>query len=167
MVSYILHVQLLSMLLHVLSILNSRQPFIGLSKCDLGKGWCGNLNLFIQNTSMAFVYLQHNQHLYVHAIRELHPSPPSHSYMQVFDWHLMLSECSLRLGILYHSLFFAHKGGKQQPASRACIRVLTPYPKPDWNQGKRWSPLGQPHPLTLVKVRWLGQGRSPKGAAYH
>ena len=40
-----------------------------------------------------------------------------------------------------------------------------PYPEPDWNQGKRWSPLGQPHPLTLVKVRWLGQGRSPKGAA--
>ena len=46
-----------------------------------------------------------------------------------------------------------------------CVRVLTPYPEPDWNQGKRWSPLGQPQPLTLVKVRWLGQGRSPKGAA--
>ena len=59
------------------------------------------------------------------------------------------------------------KGGRRQPASRVCVRVLTPYPEPDWNQGKRWSPLGQPHPLTLVKVRWLGQGRSPKGAAYH
>ena len=57
------------------------------------------------------------------------------------------------------------KGGRRQPASRVCVRVLTPYPEPDWNQGKRWSPLGQPHPLTLVKVRWLGQGRSPKGAA--
>ena len=53
-------------------------------------------------------------------------------------------------------------------AGQSVVRVLTSYPEPDWNQGKCLSPFGQPHSLTLVKVhvhvRWLGQGRSPKGA---
>ena len=53
----------------------------------------------------------------------------------------------------WHSLLFAQKGGRRQPASRGCVRVLTPYPEPDWNQGERWSPLGQPHPLMLVPIR--------------
>ena len=67
----------------------------------------------------------------------------------------------IALGIAY---CLPKRGGRRQPASQVCVRVLTPYPEPDWNQGKRWSPLGQPHPLTLVKVRWLGRVNNAAGS---
>ena len=114
----------------------------------------------IINSCIWFYKIKSIGHTYTHTHIHAH----SHTYTtpDQSNWcHLILSECSLMLSLqsvcAWHSWLFAQKGVRRQWVCCPPTLSVTGTKVTIWLA----------HTLTLVKVRWLGKGKYPKGAACH
>ena len=124
-----------------------------------------NLSSLVNQYKYMYLVLQNKIHRsHVHTHTHTHTCTHSHTYTtpDQSNWcHLILSECSLMLSLqsvcVWHSWLFAQKGVRRQ-------RMCCP---PTLSVTGTKVIIWLAHTLTLVKVRWLGKGKCPKGAACH